>query len=107
MAEVAVGPPAPEARGLDDGGAPFQRFRARGPERHVAHAGHARGRELERVVFVVVPGTQIDRVASPTTLVMPITSVKNRRLSAGFGDRSSTCARCARSNDRMVGFTAV
>jgi hypothetical protein len=28
MAEVAVGPPAPEARGLDDGGAPFQRFLA-------------------------------------------------------------------------------
>jgi hypothetical protein len=33
--------------------------------------------------------------------------MKNRRLSTGFGDKSSTCARCARSNDRIVGFTAV
>src|SRR5690349_14842246 len=36
---------------------------------------------------------------------MPMTLTKKSRLSCGLGLNSSTWARCARSKDRMVGFT--
>src|SRR5262245_59371260 len=37
---------------------------------------------------------------------MPMTSMKKRKEASGFGVRSSTWARCARSKERMVDCTA-
>ena len=68
MAEIAFRPPRAEAGGVDDRGAPFERFRARGAKRDVAHAGHFRRGELERVVFVIVPGAQVHRIAAAAAL---------------------------------------
>ena len=81
----------------------LQRFGARRAVGEMAHAGDLRGGQLQRVVLVVVPAAQVDRFAAPAALGHAEDSTKKRRLSSGFGVSSSTWARCARSNERMVG----
>ncbi len=68
MAEVAVGPSPAAARLLDDGDPVLQRLGARGTVGEVAHAGDLCRGQLQRVVLVVVPAAQVDRLAAPPAL---------------------------------------
>jgi hypothetical protein len=71
MPEVAVRPSLALAGLLDDGGPPLERFRARRAPRDVAHARHFRRRQLQRVMFVIVPSAQKDGVAAAAALGHP------------------------------------
>ena len=46
-------------------------LRTRRAKRDVAHAGHFRRGELEGVVFVIVPGAQVHRIATAAALRHP------------------------------------
>ena len=63
--------PLAKAGRFDDADAPLQRFGARRAEGEMPHAGGLRRGQLERVVFVVVPAAQIDRVALTAALGHP------------------------------------
>jgi hypothetical protein len=59
---VALGPAEPAAHRLDDGDAPGQRLGRRGAIADMADAGRRRARQLQRMVFVVVPAAQVGRI---------------------------------------------
>ena len=71
MTEVAVGPSLSGAAALDDRDAMRERLGARRAKREVPHAGDLRGRQLQRVVLVVVPAAQVHRVAATGALGHP------------------------------------
>ena len=90
VTDVAVDPPRPEPGRLDRGDAPLERLGAPRAQRDVAEPGLRRLRELQAVAQVVAPAAQVDRLAPRAPPPpCPSTSTKKRRLSSGFGVRSS------------------
>ena len=67
MAQI-VGPPLALAGRLDRLDAPLERLGARGAKRHMPHPRYLGGGQLQRVVLVVVPPAQVDRIAAAPTL---------------------------------------
>ena len=63
VAEIAVGPTDIVARAFQRGDAALERLRAPRAKRHVGHARGFRGGQFQRVVLVIVPTAQINRIA--------------------------------------------
>ena len=68
MAEIAVRPADIVAGSFQRRDPALERLLAACPERHVAHAGLLRSRQLERVALVVVPAAQVDGIALAAAL---------------------------------------
>ena len=64
MSEVAVGPSLAGATTLDDRDTARERLGAGRAEREVPHSRGLRGSQLERVVLVIIPAAQVDRLAA-------------------------------------------
>ena len=71
VAQVAFVPADGEFGALEGCDAPFERLRAARAKSHVAHSGLFRGRELEGMALVIVPGAQVDRIAFPAAFGHP------------------------------------
>ena len=98
MADVAVDPPLPEPRLLDRGDAPLERLGAPGAQGDVADA-RLRAPPSARGCSGGSRPSRAGRRTGPSraSSSMPSTSTKKRRLSSGFGVRSSACAMRATS----------